>query len=58
MESSHCIRTIQERIGYKDSKTTMIYTQVLNREPLGAPSPADFCNTANPYRRVRLSNPE
>ena len=39
LESSHCIRTIQERIGYKDSKTTMIYTQALNRVAPGRTQP-------------------
>jgi site-specific recombinase XerD len=35
-------RTIQELMGYKDTKTTMIYTHVLNRGPLGVRSPADL----------------
>jgi len=41
-------------MGHKDIKTTMIYTHVLNRGPLGAHSPADLFNGLNPYRRVRL----
>lgn len=36
------IRTIQELMGYRDVYTTMIYTHVLNRGPMGASSPADF----------------
>mgnify|MGYP002622752349 CR=1 FL=1 len=41
LESGYDIRTIQELLGHKDVKTTMIYTHVANRGVLGVRSPLD-----------------
>lgn len=35
------IRTVQELLGHSDVSTTMVYTRVLNRAPLGVRSPVD-----------------
>ena len=41
LEAGYDIRTIQELLGHKDVKTTMIYTHVVNRGVLGVRSPLD-----------------
>jgi integron integrase len=41
LQSSYDIRTVQELLGHKDVKTTMIYTHVLQRGGLAVRSPLD-----------------
>ena len=42
LEDGYEIRTVQELLGHRDVKTTMIYTHVLNRGGKGVRSPVDI----------------
>ena len=49
LQDGYDIRTVQELLGHKDVKTTMIYAHVLNRGPNAVRSPLDeYCFKATP----------
>jgi site-specific recombinase XerD len=41
LEDGYDIRTVQELLGYRDVRTTMIYLHMMNRGALGVKSPTD-----------------
>jgi site-specific recombinase XerD len=41
LEAGYDIRAVQERLGHKDVRTTMLYTYVLNQGGKGVHSPLD-----------------
>ena len=42
LENGYDIRTVQDLLGHKDLRTTMIYTHVMKKGPLGVKSPLNI----------------
>ena len=52
------IRKVQEHLGHKDVRTTMIYSHVLNRAGRGVCSPADPLPRRSDEGRQKPPNPQ
>ncbi len=48
------IRTVQELLGHKDVKTTMIYTHVMQKPGIDIRSPLDEGGKNEPIRKIKV----